>query len=568
VRALAPVFWAAGALALSRWPAASGVLPVLAVLRGPLGFGLAALAVALAVGQWWRPRVGALASGRALFLATAAAYLTVGLWYASRLRVSGDEPHYLLMAQSLWREGDLDLRDNLEREDWREYTPGPVAPHWAAPRRDGRPFPAHGPGLPLLLAPVYAAGGRLACVALIALAAAALTVQVRALALRVSGDERRALLAWAAAAGPPVAYYAFHVYTEVPSALALAAGLDRLLRAGEPGPERRRMGQAAVAALLASGLPWLHVKMAASAAGLGLFALWHLRGRARVAFAAVAAAMACAYAAFFVHVWGFASPLALYGGSAPGVGPPRPLLAVCGLLMDRSFGLLPHAPVFLLALAGAPQLVSLARRSAPAAAVLLTGALALAPVLAWRMWWGGQCPPARFLVPLVPAMAVAAALVRPGGLWRWRWPLAGAGAALFLFMAADPGRLLMLNRGDRPTRVWTALSDEGDLGRYLPSLVAADAEEIRVALLWLAAIALLLALDAVARRQRQIDRLFRGLGLPLVFFLAVAALVDRWARPPADLGNGRVSQRAVTPRARRSASRAHPCAWPLSHPRA
>ena len=43
---------------------------------------------------------------RTLFLASAAAYLAAGLWYASRLRVSGDEPHYLLMAQSLWREGD------------------------------------------------------------------------------------------------------------------------------------------------------------------------------------------------------------------------------------------------------------------------------------------------------------------------------------------------------------------------------------------------------------------------------------------------------------------------------
>src|SRR5262245_49407119 len=106
------------------------------------------------------------------------------------------------MAQSLWREHDLDLRDKHEREDWREYTPGPVAPHWAAPRRDGRPFPAHGPGLPLLLAPVYAAGGRLLCVALLGLAAAAMTAQVHALALRATGDGRRALLAWAVAAGP------------------------------------------------------------------------------------------------------------------------------------------------------------------------------------------------------------------------------------------------------------------------------------------------------------------------------------------------------------------------------
>ena len=72
--------------------------------------------------------------------------VVVGLSYTLRLRVSGDEPHYLLMAQSLWREHDLDLRDNHAREDWREYTPGPIVPHYGAPAR-GRPaLPGAQPG--------------------------------------------------------------------------------------------------------------------------------------------------------------------------------------------------------------------------------------------------------------------------------------------------------------------------------------------------------------------------------------------------------------------------------------
>jgi hypothetical protein len=549
VRAVLPLAWGVAALALSRWPAARRALPALSALDGPLGAVLVALSVALAVGRWWRPRLRALPRARVLFAAAALVHLATGLWYASRLRVSGDEPHYLLIAQSLWREGDLDLRDNFAREDWREYTPGPVAPHWAAPRRDGRPFPAHSPGLPLLLAPIYAAGGRLACVAMLALAAAALAGLVHALALRVTGDERRALLAWAVAAGPPAAYYAFHVYTEIPSALALASSLELLLRAGEPGTARRRWGQAAGAALCASTLPWLHVKMAAAAAGLGALAVWRLRGAPRRAFVAVAALMAIGYAAFFVHVWGLASPLALYGGAAPGTGERRPLLALAGLVLDRSFGLVPHAPVFLLAAVGAPSLLGCARRRPAAMGLLVTGALVVLPVLAWRMWWGGQCPPARFLVPLVPALAAAAALAAPAGgrgLWRWRWPLAALGAVLSVFMASDPGRLLMLNRGDRPTRLWAALSGAADLNGYLPSVVAADARELGVLLIWLAALGVLFALHAAATRHDALDRAFRGLGLPLVLLLAVSFAVDRLARPP-EKAKGPAEEASVGP---------------------
>jgi hypothetical protein len=528
VRVLGPLLWAGGVLGLSLLPGAVSALPALGALRGPLGVVVAVLAVLLAAGRAWRPRLAAAPAPGVLFAVTAVLYVGLGLWYASRLRVSGDEPHYLLMAQSLWREHDLDLRDNLAREDWREYTPGPVAPHWGAPRRDGRPFPAHGPGLPLLLAPVYAAGGRLLCVAVIGLAAAALTLQVRALALRAGADERGALLAWAAAAGPPVAFYALHVYTEVPSALALAASLRLLLDAQAAAGEPRAVRRAAGAALLAVALPWLHVKMAAAAAALGLLALGRLRGRARLAFAGVAALGAALYAFFFLGVYGLASPMALYGGTAPGVGERRPLLALAGLLLDRSFGLLPYAPLFLLALAGLPRLLSRARADVAVQGLLATGLAVLAPVLAWRMWWGGQCPPARFLVPLVPLLAVAAGALVSGaparGLGRWRWPLAGLSLALTLFMAADPGRLLMLNRGDRQTRVWTALSGPVDVGAFLPSLVAAEAADLRALAVWAAALAALLALHVAARRSARADAAFRSLGLPLLLALLVGAV--------------------------------------------
>jgi hypothetical protein len=468
-----------------------------------------------------------------LFVAAAVIYLLIGLFYTSRLRVSGDEPHYLVMARSLWREGDLDLRDNYEREDWSADTPGPVRPHYGAPRRDGRPFPAHSPGLPLLLAPVDALAGRAGCVVLLALLAAWLTVEVRALALQVTRDSQAAVLAWAAAAGPPVAAYAFHVYTEVPSALALALGLRLLARPSSP-PSRSSFGAdstgAVGAALCASALPWLHVKMVPAAAALGLVGLVRLRGRARIAFAVTAAAMGAGFLAYYVLVFGQASPLAIYGG-VPQDASGSPVRALFGLLLDRSFGLLPHAPIFVLALAGLASLRE--TRRADLWPHVLVGAAVLLPILPWRMWWGGQCPPARFLVPLVPFLAVALALRARGpacGLLRWRAGLLLVGLGLFMLAVADPGRLLLVNRANLEPRVWAALEGERSLAHYLPALTRPEAADLWIAAVWASALALLLGLDHLARRHEGADRAFRGLGLPVVMLMAVGLVIDGWVR--------------------------------------
>ncbi len=515
---------------LARVAAASSALPALGVLQGPMGVVLLALAGGVALARTVRLRWPRPPGSVALFAASLSLYLLVGLPYTSRLQVSGDEPYYLLMAQSLWREHDLDLQDNFAREDWREYTPGPLSTHYGAPRRDGRPYPNHSPGLPVLLAPVYAVGGRAACVVLMSLLAALLGLEVRRMAWRLTGDRAAAFLAGAAAAGPPVCFYAFHLYTEVPSALCLAAGLNLLL--GAPG-----VAEAGLAALLASFLPWLHVKMIPAAAALGVVALGRLRGPARAVFLIVAGTMALGDLAYYRHVFGQSTPLALYGGVVPEAARSSPVSAVLGFLLDRSFGLLPHAPVFLIAALGLVLLGARARQDAWPH--LLTGLAVLAPLLTWRMWWGGQCPPGRFLVPLVPVLAAALALraAQPvRGLARWRGPLLALGVALAGFMAADPGGLMLLNRGNRPTRVWAELSGETPIGRYLPALTLPDAAEWRVALLWVLALGTLVALDRLARDHDRIDEWFRGLVLPVLLLLAVGAGVDAWARPPAPLG--------------------------------
>lgn len=509
---------AAALFAASRWPAAVAVLPVLGTLDGPLGWVLLAAAVCAAASRFVPlPRVAP--KPVVLFLAGVAASVGAGLHYTGRLQASGDEPHYLLMAQSLWREGDLDLEDNLAREDWREYTPGPLRPHYGAPRADGRPFPGHSPGLPVLLAPFYAAGGRAACVALLGLLAAALASLVHAWARELGAGDAAALLAWAVAAGPPVLFYSFHVYGEVPSALAVMGALW-LLRPGASAVA------AAGAAALAGLLPFLHHKMMPVAAVLGLAALVRLRGRALAAFLAVAAAAAAGFLGYYQLIYGRPTPMAIYEGFSDHVAA-APLRTLAGLFLDRTFGLLPHAPAYLLALAG---VLAWARWPWRATWPLAAAAAAtLGPVLAWRMWWGGQCPPGRFLIPLLPVLALAAAARAEAGahgLMRWRWGLVGAGAALALWAIARPPDLLLLNRAGRPDRLWASLAGATPADRYLPSLANPEVVEPGVAMVWAALVVLLLVLDRLALRRPAWDAAFRTLAFPVLLALAAGGLID------------------------------------------
>jgi hypothetical protein len=519
--ALSSVLWIALPVAAAQLEPLREVLPVLGLFGGWLGPSLlaGALAVVLATAylpgpSWPRPGVAVL-----LILPTLV-YAGMGLSWIRHVEATGDEPEYLLMAQSLWQDGDLDLQNNWEERDFEAYVSGMPRAPFGTFRADGRPFPARSPGLPFAVAPVLALGGRAACVILLGALCSVLALIVRSLALGLTGDEDAARLAWLASLGPPAAFMTFQIYPALLAAVAVALCLWVLL--GEPRP-----WSAAVAGLAASTLPWLHTRLIGVAVALGIVALARLRGRALLAFLAAVAAMALAFFAYNSAVFGAVSPLGPYGGKLPrGIRQSAPLRAAPGIFLDRSFGLLPYAPVFALALVPAWRLRA---RVWP----LLVVALGLlAPVVTWRAWFGGFSPPARFLVPLVPVLGalLALRLAEPRrGLARWTGPLLAAGFALAAVLCWPPAEMRVLNVKHEAPYGLSWLSDPEVAGRYLPNFTSRDPSDERVCVAWVAAALLLLGLDVAARRRPEVDRLFRTPALPVLLLLAVGVAVDVWA---------------------------------------
>ena len=93
--------------------------------------------------------------------------------------------------------------------------------------------------------------------------------------------------------------------------------------------------------------------------------------------------------------------------------PRRALTVLGGLIFDPAGGLAFAAPLLLLALAGA---VTLWRRGGNGERALLVGGVAtVLALLHSHEWYGGGCPPGRYLVPLLPVFALAGAMLLANG---------------------------------------------------------------------------------------------------------------------------------------------------------
>lgn len=450
----------AAAVAIRRWPTAR-VLPLALTLLpclpwlpgrvpaafliwyGPLAsvvwlfvaLGLAA-PVLVRPGLWrW-----ATCPSRAPWLAATAAIVLFGagaLALQSRLP-AGDEPHYLVITQSLLSDGDLRIENNHLRGEYFPYFSGELRPDYLQRGQNGQIYSIHAPGLPVVLAPAFALGGYPASVvmmiALSALGVGLLWTTVWRLTTSASA-------AWLAAGGwalgAPAYFHAFTIYPDGLGAVGTIGGLWLLVRL-ERGPELSRRALAGAGATLAA-LPWLHTRFAMIAAVIGAAAAARLlmRGdRLRVIGVLMAAPVlsAAIWFGYFWVIWGTPNPAAPYGhytqSAWSNLAPGLP-----GLLVDQQFGLVTNAPLYALALLG---MVSLARCH-PRLAVelaLLVVPYALA-VASYRMWWAGLSAPARFLVAVLPAAALPLGML---------WSRAGAGIRAVALVLLALGALMLIPR--------------------------------------------------------------------------------------------------------------------------
>jgi len=393
-----------------------------------------------------RPSSWSVAAQLAPFVLAFAVYLAAFL--AMRPDTAGDEPHYLLVAESIAYDGDVDLvNDYASRERTLRVVnvfPLDPAPHAAHYNGTGQLRPVHGVGLSALLAPAVAVGGLTGARIAMVLVAALLAEQLFRLLRDLRFRRRYRYPAWVAAVFClPVLAFSSQIYPELPAALLLVVAL-RIMVAGASTPSLLALGSTAGVALV-----WLHVRYIPLSIGvflgLALAACSDRRNEAahprerglldRIRAAGAAAGRCAAtltrqwrtlalplvapyaiglglFAVAFQHWYGTPNPTAPYAAfssTTAGSGGSRFLYDFfLGDLFNPLVGWIPFVPVHWLGLAALGCLVVKFRWPAAACLGVAAGYELILASAGPNVGWGF---PARYLIILIPLIAIPIAVV-------------------------------------------------------------------------------------------------------------------------------------------------------------
>lgn len=288
------------------------------------------------------------------FLALAAAASVI---YSRGIHLSGDEPHYIIVAQSLVEDGDFDLKNNLDPGRYSQYMPVEIRFHGSV--REGRYHSFHLPGVTFLLVPFFwlfkllngAVPGhlyfRLVAAFIHSFFALALFLVLR---YQQGKKEKLGLFIFFLVTFPLV-FQAVHLFPELPGAtLVVFAYLF--------AREKKRYF---TAGLLLAGVPWFHLKYALPVLILALAIMaWMWREDPRIgaflkrlaAFAAVPLASLSLLLLYSKTLYGSFNPTAIEaqfaGNSFLTVPLGLRIETLLSFFLDQRDGLLVYAPLFLL----------------------------------------------------------------------------------------------------------------------------------------------------------------------------------------------------------------------------
>jgi hypothetical protein len=345
-----------------------------------------------------------------IFLISFAIYALYSFSVLPDMRITGDEPHYLMITHSLIYDHDLDLRNNYVNEDWRQIGRQDLVDPHVVKMPDGRWLSIHDIGLAIEMIPGYFFGRRIGAVLTTNIMIALFNTLLFFLCYRVTSNIFTSLITvMAVGLSVPVFFYSMQIFPESSAALFILLMIVLILNFEKVNHWRYSV----FISLIMAWLPWLHRKyyIFSFFAGIGLFIyLLSNRSKRRISNL-LALALPLITSAIFLLTY-----LKLeYGKFLPaeadsmqailsGVTP----LGIIGIFIDQQFGLLVFSPIYLFIFFGLAILFKKDRKVfwfSTYSLIFLVLPVALS--LSASRQFGGWSPPARYLLPAVPFFAIA-----------------------------------------------------------------------------------------------------------------------------------------------------------------
>jgi hypothetical protein len=325
---------------------------------------------------------------------------------------TGDEPHYLVISQTLLLYHSLDVNQDYAHGDYRSFYGGPLSSfQHVSLNKWGEQLPLHSIGAPILWLVPFAIAGRLGTLFFMSFISVLIIANIYL--LLVSLGIRRSYAFFTCVGiilASPIWVFSHHDFVE-PIAAMLCVYVVRVLF-----QERLRTLDLLASSLALSVLPWLHIRFALFEIVLFCFLLlrvyqkYHFK-KAKPYLAALlpVCGVFLIFEAYNFFVWGSLSPVINQASSGEVPFDTAPWRGLLGLFLAQEAGLLTNFPIFLFLFGGI--ILACKKRFLRFNMLMLFLTLPyLATIASFHNWDGAVSPPARLITVLLPPLVFYLAL--------------------------------------------------------------------------------------------------------------------------------------------------------------
>ncbi len=324
--------------------------------------------------------------------------------YESRFsELTGDEPYFILMAHSLYEDGDLELTDEYRRKTSLEFMSRALGPQDWDPNRDGRLYSRHSPLPSLIILPAFILAGRTGAAVTPAITGAVFALlwfSSAVLIFRNADAVFKALCVLMFTV--PLFPYTRRIYTEIFGAAAIMGLFYLYLMMTKRGLARIA---GSICLTTVTGLLKMRYLMISIPLLILSAAKKKLPRKITLIVAAIFILLLSLLAGYNIYRFG----TLLFGHNLDSLmsSPIRLALGSLALLLDQQYGILFYSPVLLFTLAGISRLLGISRvknetQSHKILFQTLKGIFLLAPyflvIASSAELIGGYSSPGRFMV--------------------------------------------------------------------------------------------------------------------------------------------------------------------------